>query len=100
MDLELRCAGSSPSLVFTPCKTGFLPRTATRSWPQVAVTVCELQRVVSLRWSMFSITCLHLLGAGGVTFGDRCSLVATSPLGKCNIPLLDFYKVPSCHKEL
>lgn len=78
VDLELSCAGSSPSLIFAfaVCKMGFLPHTATRLWHQAGVSVRELQRAVSPRWSMFSVTCL---GAGGVTFGDRCSLVATSP---------------------
>lgn len=100
VDLELSCAGSSPSLIFAfaVCKMGFLPHTATRPWHQAGVSVRELQRAVSPRWSMFSVTCL---GAGGVTFGDRCSLVATSPPRvSVRIPLLDFYKVPSCHKEL
>lgn len=98
--LELSHAGSSRSNVFAVCTTGFLPHAATRSWRQAGVAVRELRRAVSPPWGMFSVTCLHLLGAGGVTFGGQMFSGGHLPApGKCNIPLLDFYQVPSCHKE-
>lgn len=54
-----------PSLAFAVCKMGCLPRTATRSWHQGAVTEWALRGAARLRRSVFSATCLHLLGQDG-----------------------------------